>query len=74
MAQVLNSNRSAKARLGKAKEQLDVVEKTCDGQIKKGLKTCQERNELIKRRLAQIFGKFERVLHEQGRVDIDKRP
>ena len=71
---VLKAVREAKKRLEHAKEQISVVEKTCDDDIAKEIESAHERNQLIKARLGQVFGKFERILTDQGRANVDKRP
>lgn len=70
----LKAVKSASQRIKQAKEHLDVVQKTCDSDVQTGLKNVHDKNQLIRSRLASIFGKFERALTDQGRAHADKGP
>lgn len=71
---VLKAVKEAKERLKLARESQNLVMKTCEADIEQGIKLAHERNMLIKARFSQVFGKFERVLTEHGRVSLSKKP
>ncbi len=61
---MLKAVKDARERAKRANENLQVVEKTCEDGVQKGIKSAAEKNTLIRNKLSRVFGKFERVLAE----------
>jgi len=68
---VLKAVKDARERIKRANENLQVVEKTCEDDVAKSIRNAADKNMLIRNKLCSVFGKFERVLQEQGRTEVD---
>ena len=71
---MLKGIKEAKARLKTAKEQLELLNKVCEDDVQSQMKNLHEKNVLIRSRLSSVFGKFERVLADQGRTAVNHKP
>ena len=71
---MLKGIKEAKARLKTAKEQLELLNKVCEDDVQSQMKNVHEKNVLIRSRLSSVFGKFERVLADQGRTAVNQKP
>ena len=71
---MLKGIKEAKARLKTAKEQLELLNKVCEDDVHSQMKNVHEKNVLIRSRLSSVFGKFERVLADQGRTAVNQKP
>ena len=71
---MLKGIKEAKARLKTTKEQLELLNKVCEDDVQSQMKNLHEKNVLIRSRLSSVFGKFERVLADQGRTAVNHKP
>ena len=68
----LEAVKKANERLQTSQKNLKSIRETCDEDLKNAIANTRDKNTIIRSRLTRIFGKFERILHEQGRAKDDK--
>lgn len=64
--------KKSKERLAQVTENMMIVQKTCEDDLKVKLSRAQDTNQEIISRLTVVFGKFEKLISELDRGNPDK--
>lgn len=69
---ILDAVKKAKTRLKQVTQNMEQLQVACDDDIRLGLKKAKSANQQIRDRLTSVFGKFEQLLIEQGRAQVQR--